>query len=298
MVSRLSQLAFFLFLTTANAQAAPQPFPDGQCPEKPGWSAPARPAHVFGNSWYVGTCAISSILITSPQGHILIDGATAEAAPSIEANVRALGFRVEDIRYILVSHEHLDHVGGIAHLQGASAASVIAREPAAATLQRGTNDRDDPQFGVLGDFPPVRTIRRIKDGDKLTLGAVTVTAHATPAHTRGSTSWTWESCESGTCHSMAYADSLTAISAEDYRFIDEQAHPGLADRVRKAFKVIADLPCDILMTPHPGASKLLARLGPGANQALVDPAACARYAAQASANFDARLAREQAQERP
>lgn len=295
---RLSQLAVLLVLPAAIAQAGSQPSPSGQCPAAPGWSDPARPAHVFGNTWYVGTCGISSILITSPKGHMLIDGATKEAATSIAANVRALGFKIEDIKYILTSHEHLDHVGGVARLQKDSAASVIAREPAATTLERGSNDRDDPQYGVLGDFPPISNVRRIRDGEMLTLGAVTITAHATPAHTIGSTSWTWESCESGNCRNMVYADSLTAVAADGFRFSDEQAHAGLIARLREAFRIVADLPCDILMTPHPAASDLLVRLGPGASKALIDPSACARYAANAAANLDARLAREQPKARP
>lgn len=291
LTNRLAAASMIIFSilagVEADASAAPSP-----CPEKAGWSDPARPAHIFGNTWYVGTCAISAVLITSAKGHILLDGASEEAAPSIEANIRALGFNLEDIRFILNSHEHLDHAGGIARLQKDSGATVIAREPAATTLERGTNDRSDPQFGVLNPFPPVKKIRRMVDADTLALGDVTLSAHATPGHTAGSTSWTWKSCESGDCRHMVYADSLSAVSAGNYRFSDEQAHPGVVAGFRKAFKVVADLPCDILMTPHPGASHLFARLGPGATEALIDPGACARYAHNASKNLDDRLATE------
>ena len=264
----------------------------GPCPADAGWNDPARPAHLFGNTWYVGTCGISAILVTTREGHVLIDAATEKAAPMIEANMRALGFRIEDIKYILGSHEHLDHAGGMARLQKDSGATVVASAAAATTLARGTNDRSDPQFGVLGDFPPVSSIRRIEDGDTLSLGELVLTAHATPAHTPGSTSWTWKSCESGDCRNMVYADSLTAVSANDYRFSDEQAHPGVVARFRTTFNIVAQLPCDILMTPHPGASDLMARLGPAATKPLVDSAACKRYAADASARLDARLAKE------
>ena len=270
----------------------------GQCPVKPTWDDAARPAHIFGNSWYVGTCGITAILITSTEGHVLLDGATEKAAPLIEANIRALGFKVEDVRFILNSHEHFDHAGGIARLQKATGATVVAREPAATTLEHGSNDRTDPQFGVLGDFPPISKIRRIKDGEVLSLGDLALTPHATPGHTLGSTSWTWNSCESGDCQKMAYADSLTAISADDYHFSDEQAHPGIVARFRKTFAVVAALPCDILMTPHPGASQLLERLGPGATKPLIDDTACARYAAGAGSYLDARLAKERTGNKP
>lgn len=264
------------------------------CSAKGGWSEPARPAHVFGNTWYVGTCGISAILITSPHGHMLLDGATEKAAPMIEANVRALGFKVEDIKYILSSHEHFDHASGIARLQKDARAIVVAREPAATVLARGSNDRSDPQFGTLDDFPPISNVRRIQSGEDLSLGGTAVTAHATPAHTPGSTSWSWISCESGDCRRLVYADSLTAISAADYRFSDEKAHPGVLAMFRKTFKLVAALPCDILMTPHPGASHLLARLGPGATEAIIDRSACARYAEGAGKYLDARLAKEAA----
>ncbi len=262
------------------------------CPTDASWNDPARPAHIYGNTWYVGTCGISAILVTSPKGHVLLDGATEKAALMIEANIRALGFKLEDIRYILNSHEHLDHAGGIARLQKDSGALVVAREPAATTLERGTNDRSDPQFGALGGFAPIDKIRRIEDGKLVSLGKLSLTAHATPAHTAGSTSWTWKSCESGDCRNMVYADSLSAVSADAYRFSDEQAHPGVVATFRKTFKKVAALPCDILMTPHPGASDFLERIGPGANEPLVDQGACSRYAQEAGKALDDRLARE------
>lgn len=266
----------------------------GPCPAKPDWNTPARPAHVFGNTWFVGTCGISAILITSPDGHILIDTATEAAAPAIEANIRALGFHVEDIRYILSSHEHLDHIGGLAKLQKDSGASVVAREPAATTLERGSNASNDPQFGNLGDFPPLSRVRRIADGETLSLGALRLTAHATPAHTPGSTSWTWTACEGETCQRIAYADSLTAVSAKSYRFSDEASHPGTLAAFRNSLKVVAELPCDILLTPHPSASRMFQRLGLAASERLVDGTACQRYAAKAGADLNLRLSSEQA----
>lgn len=298
----LLRLSLFVFLITPPIAAAQStsvaPSATGQCPVKPTWDDAARPSHIFGNTWYVGTCGISAILITSLKGHVLLDGATEKAAPLIETNIRALGFKVEDIKFILSSHEHLDHAGGIARLQEDSGATVVSREPAATILELGSNDRSDPQFGMLGAFPPSSKIRRIKDGETLSLGGTKLTTHATPGHTAGSTSWTWKSCESGDCLDMVYADSLTAVSADDYRFSDEQAHPGVITTFRKTFKAVVDPPCDILMTLHPGASHLFARLGSGATESLVDPTACARYAESAAKYLDARLTRENANSTP
>jgi metallo-beta-lactamase class B len=263
------------------------------CADDAGWNDPALPRNIHGNTWFVGTCGISALLVTSPQGHVLIDGATAQAAPMIEANIRALGFRIEDVRYIVNSHEHLDHAGGLAELQQASGATVVARDAAATTLERGKSDRSDPQFLSIGPFPPVTSVRRIADGAPVTLGAIALTAHATPGHTPGSTSWTWVSCASTECRQIAYVDSLTAIADAQYRYSDEALNPGVLASFRKTLATVAALPCDILITPHPAASALWSRLGPDASAPLIDPAACGNYAASAGTRLDARVAEEQ-----
>jgi metallo-beta-lactamase class B len=123
-------------------------------------------------------------------------------------------------------------------------------------------------------------------------------AHATPGHTQGSTSWTWQSCQSGRCLDVAYVDSLTSISDEVYRYSDEAAHPGVLAAFRKTLVTVAALPCDILFTPHPGASNLWSRIGPEATAPLVDPIACRRYAATAGENLEARIAKESAGSTP
>lgn len=299
MPNRLPVLAGFVLLAAANYACAAERTASlalpGPCPADAGWSDPTRPAHIFANTWYVGTCTISAILVTSPEGHVLIDAATEAAAPAIEANIRALGFRLADIRYLLSSHEHFDHIGGLARLAKDSGATVVAREPAATALERGSNDESDPQNGMLERFSPVAQVRRIADGESVSIGELRLTAHATAGHTAGSTSWTWNACEGETCHTLVYADSLTAVSSDNYRFSD---HDDVVARFRTAFATVAALPCNILMTPHPGASGLLARIGPAATQPLVDAGACRRYADSAASRLDARLARERGQATP
>ncbi len=278
---------------TATPPMRSAPVATHACATDAGWDDPATPRKIYGNTWYVGTCGISSILITSKQGHVLIDGATVAGAWMIEANIRALGFRVEDVRYILNSHEHLDHAGGIAQLQHDSGATVFVRAPAAAALERGRGDRSDPQFLSVGGFPPVAAaaIRTVADGQTLSLGPIALTTHATPGHTPGSTSWSWTSCDSDRCLALAYADSLTPLSDDVYRYTDETQHPGTLAAFRQSIATVAALPCDILLTPHPSASDLWARLAP-ASAPLVDSNACHRYAATASDKLDARIAKE------
>lgn len=264
------------------------------CKADAGWDDPTTPRRIHGDTWYVGTCGIGSILITSKQGHVLIDGATVVGAGLIEANIRALGFRVEDVRYILNSHEHMDHAGGLAQLQRDSGATVFARAPAVATLEHGRGDRSDPQFLISPEFPPVSAtaIRTVADGETLKLGPIAITAHATPGHTPGGTSWTWNSCASNQCLAMVYADSLTSISDDVYRYSDETLHPGVLPAFRRSIATVAALPCDVLLTPHPSASDMWSRLGPQAAKPLSDPDACRRYAATASDKLDARIAKE------
>lgn len=262
------------------------------CHEDAKWTEPAPPLRIYGNTWFVGTCGISSILITSPQGHVLIDGGVQEAAPLVEANIRALGFRLTDIHYILNSHEHYDHAGAIAQLQRDSGAVALAREPAARAFERGRGDRSDPQFLNIQSFAPIANVHRIADGAKLALGPIRLVAHATPGHTPGSTSWTWDSCEGQQCVHIVYADSLTAISDDVYKYTDESQHSGVAQAFKQSVATVAALPCDILLTPHPDASAMWSRLGPEATLPLIDTGACQRYAANASKNLDARFARE------
>lgn len=271
----------------------------GACPAKPKWDDPTPPRRIYGNTWYVGTCAISAILIVSDAGHILIDGVTDTAALNILANIRALGFDPAQIRYILNSHEHVDHAGGIARLARDTGATVIAREPAATALERGKADRGDPQFLTVPGFPPVPAVRRIGDGETLRLGTLALTAHATPGHTSGATTWSWRSCDdAGQCRAMVYADSLTAFSDKVYRYSDDAAHPGALAAFRRSFETIAALPCDILITPHPSASGMFERIGPQASKPLVDDGACRAYAAAAAAKLETRLEQERAPPAP
>lgn len=257
------------------------------CAGRDGWGDAAPPARIFGNVHYVGTCGITVLLITSPKGHMLIDSGIAEAAPQVLANIRKLGFDPRDVRWLLASHEHHDHVGGFAALKAATGAKVAALAPAAAVLESGRADPADPQNGLLEDVKPVRVDRVLADGEVLAVGPLRLTAHATPAHVAGSTSWTWQSCEDGRCIAVAYADSVSTPAADGYRFSD---HPDRIASIRQALPKIAALPCDLLITPHPAASNLFPRLAGKAP--LVAPDACRTYADKAGRAFDARLAQE------
>jgi len=254
---------------------------------------------VFGNAYYVGVAGLSSILVTSDAGHVLLDGALPQSAPLIDENIRKIGFRTRDIRVITVSHAHFDHVGGIAAIQRASGAVVAASAAGAKALEQGEPTADDPQFGfgsAAMSFPRVSRVQVVSDGETLTVGTLAITAHLTPGHTPGSTTWTWRSCEGARCLDVVYADSLNAVSAPGFRFSGDATHPSRAEAFRRSIDIVAKLPCDVLLTVHPdfaGLSDKLALRKKGAQpDPFIDASACRAYTGQASRSLERRLSEE------
>jgi metallo-beta-lactamase class B len=240
------------------------------------WEGPQDPFQLYGNSYYVGTEGLSSVLITSPAGHILIDGASPKAGPAIAAHIRQLGFRLEDIRYILTSHEHYDHVGGVAELQRLSGATVLTSAKAKPVLETGKADKGDPQAGNgMPDMTPLAPVRAVRDGESVELGPLSVKAHYTPGHTQGGISWTWKAFENGRGMNMVYADSLNAIAGPGFRYSSNTLYPNAKADVERSIARVAALSCDILVTAHPDASGLLERQAKGK---LADANACKAYA--------------------
>lgn len=258
------------------------------------WDKPAPPFQIMGNSFYVGTCGISAILVTTQEGHVLLDSGVPAAAPLILANIRDLGFDPKDVRYILMSHEHFDHVGAHAALAQATGAEIVASRRAAPVLKSGVVAKDDPQ--AASGHPamqPVTSVRMVEDGDILKLGDREFTAHTTPGHSPGALSWTWSSCslpfEPPVCRRMAYVDSLSPVSADDYRFSD---YPHYVAEFRDSIDKVRFLPCDYIVTPHPSASGMIAGMR---NGSYGEAGPCQRYANALAEKLDERLAKEAAQ---
>jgi metallo-beta-lactamase class B len=259
-----------------------------ECKDSEEWDKPAPPVRIHGNTYLVGTCGISSILITGNAGHVLIDGGTEADADLIADNILRLGFRLTDVRYLLMSHEHHDHVGGLARLQKLTGAQLIASAAAAPVLNSGAAGPGDPQAGMNPPFPAAHVDRIVKEDEMVRIGNTVLTAVSTPGHTPGALTWHWGSCDGGVCRQIVYADSLTAISRDDYRFSD---HPAYVAAFRAGLRKLAALPCDILLTPHPSASDMVQRL---ARADMTDPGACQAYAAKAEKALNERLAKEAA----
>ncbi|AVR96496.1 subclass B3 metallo-beta-lactamase [Pseudoduganella armeniaca] len=259
------------------------------------WDEPQEPFAIYGNVYYVGPHGISALLVTSPQGHILLDGATPKSPDAIAAHVRQLGFKLEDIKYILTSHEHFDHAGGIAALQKLTGATVIGSVKSAPVLASGKPNPGDPQFAGLPDMTPVANTRAVRDGEVVKLGPLALTAHYTPGHTQGGLSWTWQASENGRTVNMVFADSLNAIGAKGFRYGGDQRYPQAKADIERSIAKVASLPCDLLVSVHPEQSDLWERKEKAAKQgsaAFIDPQACREYADDAKARLAKRLAEE------
>jgi len=260
-----------------------------KCKDSDDWEKPAPPVRIHGNTYLVGTCGISSILIVGTDGDILIDSGTERGADLVAANIRKLGFNPTDVRILLHSHEHFDHVGGMARMEQLTGGQLFASANAAEVFKTGRPGAGDPQSATLSPFPPARVDRIIRDGEEVRLGNLMAKAYETKGHTHGALTWQWVSCDGGVCRTIVYADSLTPVSSPGYRFTD---HPGAIEAFRASIAKVAGLDCDILLTPHPSASKMRDRLARG--KPLLDTNACRAYAAQLTKQLDDRIAKEAA----
>jgi metallo-beta-lactamase class B len=270
--------------------------PASSCDNCPEWNRPQPPFRVYGNTYYVGPHGLTSILLTSRAGHVLLDGALPESVPQIVANIRSLGFRIEDVKRIVNSHVHFDHGGGLSELQRLSSARVAASTWSVEVLTKTGVGRGDPQFGSIVPVALVPRADILRDGQTLRVGDIKLTAHFTPGHTPGGTSWTWKSCEGGRCLNLVYSDSMTPVSAEGFRFSDSREYPDAVQDFEKSFAFLRAAPCDILLTSHPDASGLWQRLEGRQRGVRPDPVvapdACKELAGRAAEQLRNRLEME------
>jgi metallo-beta-lactamase class B len=276
-------MAGVLVALAAGAQAADtsDAINCGSCAE---WNKPQAPFNVYGNTWYVGTAGLSALLVTSPQGHILLDGALPQSAPQIEKNIAALGFNIKDVKLIVNSHAHWDHAGGIPALQKASGAIVAASASGAQGLMAGTNVKEDPQYEADGaHIAKLAKVKVVADGETLSVGPLRLTAHLTPGHTPGSTTWTWRSCDNGKCADLVYADSLSAVSSDDFHFTGDATHPDISASYLASVDMVRKLPCDIVISTHPSFTQTFEKLAAKtpANNPFLSPGGCRAYADEA-----------------
>jgi metallo-beta-lactamase class B len=245
---------------------------------------PVAPFRIIGSIYYIGASDVTSFLIVTPSGDILLDGGFVETAPQIEANILKLGFKLADVKFLLNSHAHFDHAGGLAELKKRTGAQFVAMKGDSGVLADG--GFSDFAFGGKQLFPPIKPNRVIHDGDTVSLGGVTLTAHNTPGHTRGCTTWTMTTEENGKKYKVVFAGSASILS--EYSFIKRPGHPesypGIGADYDKTVRVLRSLPCDIFLAPHGSFFNLEDKreaLAEGAKEnPFIDPAGYQAYVAR------------------
>jgi metallo-beta-lactamase class B len=257
------------------------------------WNKPIPPFRIAGNLYYVGAIEITSYLITTPQGHFLLDGGFVETAPQIEHNIVQLGFKLSDVKYLLNSHAHYDHAGGLAELKKVTGAKFVASEGDAGLLRKGGHG--DFRFGDTLLFPPIEPDKIILDGELLQLGDQVMTAHLTPGHTRGNTTWTTKIREGGRTYDVVFIGSQSSL---DYKFVGQESYPGIATDFVKSFAVLKTLPCDIFLASHGWFFHFVdkhERLMRGDANAFVDPDGYNRYLSESEKDFRQKVDRQSQQ---
>lgn len=252
------------------------------------WTSPVEPFNVFGNLYYVGTAELSSWLIVTDDGYILLDAPLDENVPLLLSNIETLGFEPAKIRILLNSHAHVDHAGGLAAIKSKTGAHLYMSRADAELAARG--GRDDFAFADGATFPPVRADIIVADGDKVTLGVTTLTAMITPGHTKGNTTWTTTLSDGNREYLVVFAPSL---SAPGYKLVDNHAYPEIVDDYRATFERLAKLKPDIFLATHGSFFDLEAnasarRSGRGPNP-FVAPRAYAEFVARWREQFEKEL---------
>jgi metallo-beta-lactamase class B len=290
MWTHLAALCALLILPTP---APAQSVPDLIAKLTAHWNKPTEPFRIVGNVHYVGTYGLASYLVTTPEGHLLIDTGLPEANPQIKANIAKLGFKVADIKYLLNTHAHLDHTGGLAALKQETGAQLIAGERDRPLLEGGYYPGQESVKELR--FPPVKVDRPVKDGDTVSLGGVTLTAHATPGHSPGCTSWSLDVKDGDTQRSaLVFCSGTVALN----RLVGAPTHPGIVEDYRKTFAWARTYKTDVFLAPHPemfGMQEKRARIAAGAPNPFVDAAAFGTYVTRLEKAFEEALAKQSAE---
>jgi metallo-beta-lactamase class B len=255
---------------------------------------PVEPFRIIDNIYYVGASDVTVFLITSPQGHILIDAGFEETVPQIRANVAKLGFKMEDIKILLVNHAHYDHCGGLAEVKKLTGARLYASPADATVLEDG--GVSDFRFG--GDkplFTPVKVDERLKDGQEIRLGGIVLKTRFTPGHTKGATSWTTTATENGKKYNVVFASSATTL---DYTFVNNAKYPQIADDFTRTYATFKAIKAEVFLAAHGQFFDLLGKaekLRAGATpNPFIDPQGYRQFVNQITRRFEEKLKKERA----
>lgn len=288
-LARAGVIALVMLMPAAAISAVRDP-----SPVEAKWNEPVKPFRIADRLYYVGARDVTSFLIDTGAGLILLDGGFEATAPQILANIRTLGFDPKDIRYLLSSQAHYDHVGGLAEIKQASGAKMVASREDGRLLERG--GFGDFHFEDKLLFPPVKIDRYVGDGERLKLGDMTLAAHLTPGHTKGCTTWSMPVTDRGRTYTAQFNCSMTVPG---YKLLSTPAYPTMVTDYEATFAKLKTLPCDIPLAAHGvffGLDAKRAALASGApTNPFIDPAGCRKQLEQSEAAFRKQLAQEKAE---
>jgi metallo-beta-lactamase class B len=256
---------------------------------------PVEPFRIADNLYYVGTRGLANYLVTTPQGHILVNSDLEENVPMIRAGVEKLGLKFSDIRILVINHAHWDHDAGSATIKRLTGASYAVMDGDVAVVQTG----GEADFHYGGNpvlrYAPATVDRVLHDGDQVSLGGMTLVAHRTPGHTKGNTTWTMRVTDLGKAYEVVIVGSWNVNPG--YRLVNNAAYPGIAEDYERTFRTLKALKCDIFLGAHGSyfeMEKKVARLAAGGPNPFIDPAGYARAVNEREQAFRAELARQKA----
>ena len=287
MKPRTSVVVAFAWLLTASAAAAAQ--------ARPEWTEPFPPFRIAGNLYYVGSKGLANYLITTPQGHILINSDLEANVPLIEASIAKLGFKFRDVRILLINHAHWDHDAGSAKVKQLTGATYMVMDGDVPVVESG--GKADFQYGddPAMRYPPARVDRVLHDGDKVTLGDAVLTAHLTPGHTKGNTTWTLVVRDADKTYNAVIIGSPNVNPG--YRLVDNAKYPTIAAHYERTFRVLKALKCELFLGAHGsyfGLEEKYAAMKTGASNPFVDEKGCAAFVSQKDGEFRAELEKQRA----
>lgn len=262
------------------------------------WELPFEPRRIIGNIYYVGSNTISSFLIITPAGHILIDTGDIQMLPQVEANIEKLGFRVKDVKILLNSQAHVDHCGAFAEFRRQTAATIIVSKLDGESMMRGNKDdyANNGEFdnGSNADYEPIKPDRIIADGEHVELGGTTLTAHLTPGHTKGCTSWSMSANEDGKVYEVLF---LCGLTVSPYKLTNNDHYPNIVQDAQTSIMKLRSMHVDVLLAAHAFWFDLeakAARQKEGSPNPFIDPDELGRHLTEMENDLDQAL---QAQER-
>ncbi|HCC55704.1 MAG TPA: subclass B3 metallo-beta-lactamase [Solibacterales bacterium] len=257
------------------------------------WTAPFPPHKVIGNLYYVGSEGLASYLITTPQGHILINSSLESSVPLIRQSVEKLGFRWSDVKILLISHAHWDHCAGSAKILASTGAKYMVMDADVPVIESG--GKVDFQYGdsASSHFTPAKVDRVLHDGDEVRLGDAMLVAHLTPGHTKGCTTWTMKVRQNGTAYNVVIVGSPNVNPG--YRLVHNARYPQIAQDYERTFRTLKSLPCDIFLGAHGsyyGLAEKFPRLTKDGPNPFIDPDGFRRYVADREQAFRAELKKQ------